>query len=342
VSPIEKFVALVVGVVGVAWLLRSGANDYIRSKRNDGSSPNSNGGLQYADVSSVAPLPQLDLMRSGDWMRLHHRLVDEGKEIRLTKTTKVIFVGDSITESWRGSQWGKPTERAKGVDTLFASEFGERFGARAWAIAGDQTQHVLWRIEREFSFVFEPLPSIDAETNVVAMHNDSAICDFGVQVIVLHIGTNNVARSGHSAEEVIDGIVAIIARLHTFLPHARFLLLSILPRADERHGSVAALNAVIHEVNTRFENTSWPFASDVASSGTTANAGGGVVDAPSVEVLNCNSVFIDTSLPSSDKTTGYTQLRKNLMPDDLHPGYEGHKLWSTCIHTALDAMVALS
>ena len=68
----------------------------------------------------------------------------------------VVFFGDSIFESFLGTSYGSPKARAYGVPAVFREYFpankgdkGDKGGGGAplvLAIAGDQTQHLLWRM----------------------------------------------------------------------------------------------------------------------------------------------------------------------------------------------------
>lgn len=56
-----------------------------------------------------------------------HLLCDQGVDL--------VFVGDSITESWRGTQLGSVIERAAKVPEVFAKHYGA-LKAAVYAIAG--------------------------------------------------------------------------------------------------------------------------------------------------------------------------------------------------------------
>lgn len=61
------------------------------------------------------------------------------------QTCRLLFVGDSITESFRGTSYGKPCDRCKHIPGVFQKEFGE-LAPLTLAISGDMTQHLLWRL----------------------------------------------------------------------------------------------------------------------------------------------------------------------------------------------------
>ena len=47
----------------------------------------------------------------------------------------VVFYGDSIVESWRGTELGVAVERAKGIPDMWGRHFGEPYNAKAFGIA---------------------------------------------------------------------------------------------------------------------------------------------------------------------------------------------------------------
>ena len=124
---------------------------------------------------------------------------------------KLVFLGDSITQSWRDP--GK---------AVWAEHFAGR-AALNLGVSGDRTQNVLWRLENGL---------LDA----LADKND-------VQQWVLMIGTNNSNGDECSAEEIATGIVEIVKVLRTRLPKAHGVLLAIFPRGEkpnDQRGKCAA------------------------------------------------------------------------------------------------------
>jgi len=104
----------------------------------------------------------------------------------------VIFVGDSITQNWRGP----------GKD-LWNAEFVPR-NALDFGVSGDQTQHVLWRLE------------------------NYPIARLHPKVAVVLIGTNNTHSS---PQEIAEGIRAILDKLQSMYPGIKVILNSIMPNA---------------------------------------------------------------------------------------------------------------
>lgn len=114
---------------------------------------------------------------------------------------KLVFLGDSITESWHST--GKACW----------DEFWVPRGAMNLGISGDRTQHVLWRLENG-----QMAALADAA-------NDIRLC-------VVMIGTNNSNGDDNTAAEIGAGITAVVRKLRSGLPNAKVLLLSIFPRGE--------------------------------------------------------------------------------------------------------------
>lgn len=123
----------------------------------------------------------------------------------------LLFVGDSITDSWR--HVGQPV-----WDQHFAPLRAANFG-----ISGDTTQGVLWRMQ------------------------NGELDGFKARLIVLMLGTNNIPR-GNSNEEIAEGLRLIVQEFRTRQPQARVLVLGIFPRsADPAHQHRSA----IKDINSR-------------------------------------------------------------------------------------------
>jgi lysophospholipase L1-like esterase len=102
----------------------------------------------------------------------------------------MIFLGDSITQGWLG--------KGKAVwDANFAPRNALDFG-----ISGDQTQHVLWRMDNY------PIKGLHPKVAVVL------------------IGTNN---THNTAPEIAEGVKAILAKTQSFYPGIKIILVSIMP-----------------------------------------------------------------------------------------------------------------
>lgn len=144
-------------------------------------------------ILAATPIARLDL----PWWK--HRF--EAKQHRLHEgNVGLVFYGDSITQDWERN--GPPAWAD------FAPVWRHFYGDRAavnLGFVGDTTASLLWRIEH-------------GEAQGIAP-----------KVAVILIGANNMGRPHWSADDTVTGIGAIIGELRERLPHAKLLLLSVLP-----------------------------------------------------------------------------------------------------------------
>src|SRR5271165_180096 len=123
---------------------------------------------QSGDKKNPATTPA---PRDKGWVKRHDGFVEIAKK----GDVDLLFLGDSITDGWRGQK------------KIWDKAFGEYKPAN-FGIGGDQTQHVLWRIQNGELDGIKP------------------------KVAVLMIGTNNTG--GHSAEQIADGVTTIVKTIH--------------------------------------------------------------------------------------------------------------------------------
>lgn len=155
----------------------------------------------WAGDASITPVPRPD-----DWWTARQAGIVEHVK---PGNVDLLFIGDSITQGWEGA--GKE---------VWARYYGNR-NAVNMGIGGDQTQHVLWRLDN---------------SNVESISPKGA---------VLMIGTNN--WKDYTAEEIGAGIVAIIDKIRTKLPNTKILVLAIFPRnekPDDVRAKLAAASAI--------------------------------------------------------------------------------------------------
>ena len=173
-----------------------------------------------------------------------------------------MFVGDSITQGWENE--GKEVwEKFYAKPPRSAANFG---------IGGDRTQHVLWRLQHG---------------------NLEGLGQHPPKLVVLMIGTNNSNGDENSAQEIADGIAAIVRTLREKLPQTKVLLLAIFPRGAGR--------SYQREKNAK--------ASALASK---------MADGKMVHYLDIGSKFLN-----ADET-----LSKEIMPDFLHLSPAGYRIWA--------------
>jgi lysophospholipase L1-like esterase len=155
--------------------------------------------------------------RKVGWLDQHKKLVERVKK----GNVDLIFIGDSITEAWNdaaseGGWPGSPRE-------MWQKYYGKR-NAVNLGLSGDQTQHILWRLE----------------------HGE--IDGIAPKLAVILIGTNNVKPARHAPEAIAAGIAKIVRTLRQKTPETKVLVMAVFPRNKEK---TDPLRKEINEVNER-------------------------------------------------------------------------------------------
>ena len=145
----------------------------------------------------------------------HEQFLKDKEAAQAKGDVQLVFIGDSITDAWRGGAQNK----------LFQERWG-RYNPINLGLSGDQTQHVLWRLEHGELDGIKP------------------------KAVVMMIGTNNFGnnRPPHGGQDVAAGVEKLVQTIRQKQPQAKVLLLGIFPRgqkADDPH------RARIKEANER-------------------------------------------------------------------------------------------
>ncbi len=183
---------------------------------------------------------------------------------KVTQPITVIFDGDSITDGWQG-----------GGRRIWEKNFASR-GAFDFGVSGDKTQHVLWRLSQGQVEGLDP------------------------KLVLIMIGTNNLG--GNTAEEIAEGVGAVVAEYRKRLPNAVIVLQGIFPRnqnpADPARAEIKRINAMIAKLG----------------------------DGKKVVFVDFGEKFLaaDGTLPAE------------VMPDFLHPSEKGYEIWAEAITPVVD------
>lgn len=211
----------------------------------------------------IEPQPQdKDWFKKEDWLSFHESLVRRSGRRR---DTRLVFLGDSITQGWLTtgfSHWQSTFSHYKPLNL---------------GIGGDEIQHLHWRL-------------LNGEGD-----------DSHPDVVVLLVGTNNIGNAGHTAEQVIELLDALLNCIQSKWPLAAKLVHTIFPR-DENPGTphretIAVVNAEIHH---------W-------------------ADSGRLTVLDLSEVFLrdDGTLPQED------------FPDFLHLSESAYGIWAGYLERAV-------
>jgi lysophospholipase L1-like esterase len=148
--------------------------------------------LLYAQSVALMPVDRKD-----DWWVKRH--ADNVAQME-KGDVNLLMIGDSITHAWDTKDRGK---------TVWESYYGHRKPINL-GFNGDQTQHVLWRLEHL------PLDKISPKA------------------AVLMIGTNNIGRHNSSSpKDAADGIKAIVEKLEKQYPALKIIVLNVFPRGNK-------------------------------------------------------------------------------------------------------------
>jgi lysophospholipase L1-like esterase len=188
---------------------------------------------------------------------------------RAKKGAEVVFLGDSLTQGWEGADGSEVWK--KHFEPLKAANFG---------CGGDRTEHVIWRLI-EGKELQEVKP----------------------KVVVVQIGGSNLAAN--SADEVVEGVTAVVKELNRQKPTAKVLLLGLLPRGAKSNDK---FRDKIKEVNKGLA---------------------GLADGKAVRYLDAGAKFLDKE----------EDLIENAMPDGIHPSEEGYATWAEAIKGPLEEML---
>jgi lysophospholipase L1-like esterase len=172
----------------------------------------------------IAPLnaddkPNTAAVASQKDPKRHERFLEDIK--KMDGKIDVVFLGDSITDGWRGKTAWKGH-----IAPLNALNLG---------IGGDRTQHVLWRIQNAELEGYKP------------------------KAFVIMIGTNNMGDSkkewagGNTEQEIAVGVKAIVEEIQKQHADAKILLLGIFPRGAEAanayRGKIKKTNEIIAKLD---------------------------------------------------------------------------------------------
>lgn len=171
-------------------------------------------GLNCAGATEVVSISQRGSLATEKDLDRHDAFMARKDQLIKTGGTQLVFIGDSITDGWR-----LDPQRM-----IFEDYFG-RYRPYNIGISGDETQHVLWRIE----------------------HGE--LDGISPKAVVLMIGTNNIGNIVHkmSPEETAEGITTVVTAIRQKLPNTKILLLAVFPRGNRSDGP---FRAEINQINT--------------------------------------------------------------------------------------------
>jgi lysophospholipase L1-like esterase len=261
------------------------------------------------------------------WWNVHAALNRSTSEYAARRTNpsrqtpvlrSLILLGDSITETWLGTDMGRvDIPRTRGVPDILKKYLSssENLDPLVLAIGGDQTQHLLYRLQQG-----QLLPAYADDPNAI---------------FVILIGTNNLG-SGFLPGPTIKGVhkVADYVLQNT---KGHLLLLELLPRGDVHRlkglcpprcspdGSpLDSFLPAVNKVNAAMREEIIPEIKQIHGENR-------------VGLLDCGKPF---RAEINDDERKAAQVDRSLMPDDLHPNAAGHELLAQCMLAYIKSMHA--
>ncbi len=119
---------------------------------------------------------------------------------------------------------------------------------------------------------------------------------------MLMIGTNNTGRN--TAEEIAEGIGAVVSLLRKCFPESRILLLGVFPRGRASD----PVRQTIREINNTISKLD---------------------DGEKVHYLDIGERFLN-----ADKN-----IPADVMSDSLHPSSKGYEIWADAVGTTLSKLM---
>lgn len=209
------------------------------------------------------------------WTRRHQAILEQIPR----KNPQVVFIGDSITHGWEN--------KGKAVwDKHYSA-----YDALNLGYGGDRTEHVLWRLENGEIDGIQP------------------------RLAVLMIGTNNAAREQYSAEQIADGIRAIVCTLREKLPRTKILILAIFPRGSDEQRRDKTQDASYNPLWAKNDQVNRMISR--------------LADGRNIFYLDINKAFLNEQ----------GVLTREVMPDLLHPEEKGYQIWAEAMEPTLKRLL---
>ena len=170
-----------------------------------------------------------------------------------------------------------------------------------WEKAGKDVWQQFYQDKNALNLGF----SGDRTEHVLWRLQNGAVDGITPKLIVLMIGTNNTGYRRVPADYTVQGISEIVSELRIRLSMSKILMLAIFPR---EHSPKHVLRQRNKEVNQLIST---------------------LADNEIVHYLNINEIFLDNN----------QILRKETMPDLLHPNRLGYQLWAKAMAPTISQLM---
>ncbi len=170
-----------------------------------------------------------------------------------------------------------------------------------WEKAGKDVWQQFYQDKNSLNLGF----SGDRTEHVLWRLQNGAVDGISPKLIVLMIGTNNTGYRMVSADSTAKGISEIVSELRVRLPMSKILLVGIFPREHSPNHILRQRNEAVNQLIST------------------------LADNEIVHYLNINEIFLDNN----------RFLRKELMPDLLHPNRLGYQLWAKAMASTISQLM---
>ena len=177
----------------------------------------------YPVNTAIIPVTKLE-EDSYNWWDRHAAVL----AVKDSINPEILLIGDSITHFWGGQpqlKYANGTLRQPNGPESWNDLFG-KYRVMNIGFGWDRTQNVLWRLD----------------------HGE--IAGIHPRLVIINIGTNNTSQTAHArmntAPEIVDGIMAVYARIRTEIPNAKIVVMAIFPREKDPENPRRIL---INEIN---------------------------------------------------------------------------------------------
>lgn len=242
------------------------------------------------------------------------------------RTRPLILLGDSITESWSGTGLGKHKIRAEGIPEILEKLSSSlRLDPIVLGVSGDQTQHLLYRLEHEHMRAAQ-LKQTSPDGESVIGYDPSAI-------FVVMIGTNNLG-SGELPGPTARGILAVVDYILTETAQAgsHVMLFNVLARGDGPKVLPTLCPPRCSDDQDLIHFTSFMPAIRKTNEAVVRGIEElSKVHPGRVKLVDCNAGFLNENYDKNLSDGENFEVKKELMPDLLHPNALGHEKLANCI-----------
>jgi lysophospholipase L1-like esterase len=174
--------------------------------------------------TTIIPVPKLE-EDSYNWYDRHTAVL----AVKDSINPEILLIGDSITHFWGGLpqlKYADGSLRQPNGPVSWNKLFGP-YRVLNIGFGWDRTQNVLWRLD----------------------HGE--ISGLHPKIVIINIGTNNTSQTAHArmntAPEIVDGIMAVYARVRTEIPGAKIIVMAVFPREKDPENPRRLL---INEINS--------------------------------------------------------------------------------------------